>query len=79
MKLPRKPTKIERMWLTIKWIREWNWLGGTRIYVDPAPNAIHLWRKLKKDAEKRYRKYNRKNIRENRIGLKIAIQMILKA
>jgi hypothetical protein len=31
--------------------------GGTRIYVDPAPNAIHLWRKMKKDAEKRHTKY----------------------
>lgn len=79
MKLPRIPTKVERMWLTIKWIREWNWLGGTRIYVDPAPNALHLWKKMKKDADKTYRKYNRKAIRENRIGFKRAIQMILNA
>lgn len=79
MKLPRVPTKIERMWSTLKWIHEWNWLGGATIYVDPYPEAMHLYRKLKKNAEKSYRKYNRKRIRENRIGLKRAIQMILNA
>ena len=54
-------------------------MGGTTIYVDPAPNAIHLWRKMKKEAEKRYRKYNRKAIRENRIRLGRALQMIINA
>ena len=52
MKLPRVPTKIERMWSTLKWIHEWNWLGGATIYVDPYPEAMHLYRKLKKNAEK---------------------------
>ena len=52
MKLPRIPTKIERMWSTMKWIHEWNWLGGATIYVDPYPEAMHLYRKLKKSAEK---------------------------
>jgi len=79
MLLPRKPTKIERMWWAISSIHRWNTVGGLTVFYDPAPNAIGQWKKRKKAAERDYRRKNRKQIRENRIGLWDALRQIWEA
>ena len=64
------------MWWSIKYIHRWNTLGGFEIFIEPAPDALCQWKKLKKAAERDYRQKIRKQIRENRIGLWEALRRI---
>ena len=77
--LPHVPNRIERMWSQFMWIREWNRMGGTTIYVDPSPDAIGQWRRMKREAEKRYIKNNKAWIKERRIGFIEAVKSIWKS
>ena len=77
--MPHVPNRIERMWSQFKWIREWNRMGGTTIYVDPSPEAMDQWPRMKREAEKRFIKYNKAWIKERRIGLVEAGRLIWQA
>lgn len=77
--LPHVPNRIERMWSQFMWIREWNRMGGTTIYVDPSPDAIGQWRRMKRETEKRYIKNNKAWIKERRIGFFEAVRSIWNA
>lgn len=65
--------------MTIQWIHEWNRMGGAKIFIDPGPEAIGQWKKMKRAAEKRYIRSHRKRIRQNRISLFKAIKEIWKS
>ena len=77
--LPHIPNRIERMWSQLKWIHEWNRMGGTTIYVEPRIDAIDQWPRMKREAEKRYIKYNKAWIKERRIGFMEAVKSIWNA
>ena len=54
-------------------------MGGTTIYVEPRIDAIDQWPRMKREAEKRYIKYNKAWIKERRIGFMEAVKSIWNA
>ena len=76
--LPHKQNRLERMWSTLKWIRHWNRMGGGEIFIEPKPEAINKYSKLKRKAERRYIRNNKARIKEWRIGFKKAVALIWK-
>jgi len=79
MKLPHVPNRFERMWMEIKWIHEWNRLGGIKMYIDPAPWAIDQYPRLFRDAEKDIRRRHKAWIKQRRIGFQEAVRRVLNA
>lgn len=51
-------------------------MGGTTICVEPSPDAIDQWSRMKREAERRCIKLNKVRIKEDRIGLWEAIKLI---
>ena len=74
--LPHKPGRLERMWSMLKWIRQWNRMGGEKLYVDPLPDAIDQYSRIRKEAERVYIRNNEALIKERRIGLREAVMLI---
>ena len=79
MKFPHVPNRFERMWMEIKWIHEWNRLGGIKLYIDPAPWAIDQYPRLRREAEKDIRRRHKGWIKQRRIGFKEAVRRVLNA
>ena len=67
--LPHKQNRLERMWSTLKLIRQWNRMGGVNLFVEPAPEAIDKYSRIKRKAEREYIRNNKAWIKARRIGL----------
>lgn len=79
MKLPHVPNRFERVWMEYRSIRNWNRLGGIELYIDPAPWAMDQYARLRREAERDIRHRHKERIKQNRIGIRKAVEMIWNA
>ena len=76
---PRKITKFVRMRWMLDSIREWNRFGGHQYFINIVGSSGRECDRIVKEAERDFRRRNRKMIRERRIGFRKALKMVWNA